>query len=446
MIKIAKKPLPDGPSNLPSGAQAPFRKTAPVIFLSLLLYVLLPVASIAFFKQPFSGTLFYFYAANIGVGIYFLRRFAKESNKLNLDILNAEEQINILADEQKKEVQNKAAIQERTFSYDNLKKITEELNLNIQLDVLADSLCEIAFSIVAGGRGTCLLYLVDNSTQSLVLFKTRKENKKIVIKAKTGDIFDIWVLRHTGALFIENTAKDFRFDLEKLAREEARIFSSLISTPLVSENRFLGILRLENAAPGFFSQNDLRLLATIGDLGAVAIENSELFLKTRELATHDGLTGLFTKDYFLNRLQEELKRCMHRGTALSLLMLDIDYFKNYNDTFGHSAGDIVLRTLSSIINDFFKDLNPLCCRFGGEEFSVMLPAVDKREALRLASLLGKRIGGTKLTLRRKETAVTVSIGVAEVPSDSREALELLRKADQAMYKAKHGGRNRVEQW
>lgn len=344
-----------------------------------------------------------------------------------------------------REIKNKSALQEKTRRYNSLKRIIEQINQNLFLDFIASSLAEIAFSLIANNKGVCMLYLIDERAQTITLnlFKTKKEDKRLIIKTKQGDIFDFWVLRHATPLLIEDVRKDFRFDLEKLKMQDQRPVLSLISSPFITEHSFLGILRLDSPVSGFYSQDDLRFLMTICDLGAVALENARLFQKTQELAIHDGLTSLFTKKYFLERLKEECKRSIRRDTSLSLLMLDIDYFKNYNDKFGHTAGDIVLKKLSLTIAESLKDLNPIVSRFGGEEFCVILPRMDKNKAPAIAEKLRAKIEETAIVLREQASVITVSIGAASFPADANDEDDLIFKADRAMYKAKQKGRNRV---
>jgi diguanylate cyclase len=124
-------------------------------------------------------------------------------------------------------------------------------------------------------------------------------------------------------------------------------------------------------------------------------------------------------------------------------MLDLDRFKQYNDKFGHIAGDIVLRTLGMILADLFKEPGMLVCRYGGEEFSVLLPDCTRQGALELAEEARKKIAEQTIILRREKTHITVSIGVAMFPQDAQNAKELIHKADQALYRAKEEGRNRV---
>ncbi|MCM8795218.1 MAG: sensor domain-containing diguanylate cyclase [Candidatus Omnitrophica bacterium] len=336
------------------------------------------------------------------------------------------------------------SLREKVSHYQQLKTIIEQINQNLSLDSLAEDLVSIAFSLVGKKKGVCILYLTDKESRPN-LFKTKKENKDLIIKAKEGDIFDFWVIKHATSLLVEDIHKDFRFDPDKLSADAIqRGILSLISCPIISpNNRFLGILRLDNPKASFYTQDDLRFLLTLCDIAAVALENVELFVKTQELAIHDELTALYTKGYFLSRLKEECLRTTRHNRMLSLLMLDIDYFKNYNDRFGHNVGDIVLKTLSQIMVDSLRDRDVLIGRFGGEEFVITLCDIDKDKAKEIAEDLRKQIEEKRFILRRQESHVTVSIGVATFPQDAKDENELIMKADKAMYLAKVKGRNRV---
>ena len=417
---------------------------APAYIISFLfLYIVLPIYLTIHLSPPAFSMLFFFYLANAVVIFYLFKKDSHKKYLLEYQSQNLQEKLNILNEQNSKEFKNSLALKAKIIRYNSLKKVVEEVNENLDLDSVANTLTSIAFSVIANNKGVCVLYLVDNQTQKLSLLKTKKEDKKLVIREKEGDIFDFWVLRHASSLLVEDIKKDFRFDLEKLMAQDVRPISSLISSPLISDNSFLGILKLDHPQPGFYTQDDLRFLLTICDLGAVALENSELFQKTQELAIHDGLTSLYTKGYFLERLGEECKRGIHQKAVFSLLMLDIDFFKSYNDKFGHIAGDIVLKNLSRNIMESLKELNPVVSRFGGEEFCIILRGIDKRKAYTIADALRERIEKGKIILRRHETSITVSIGLAVFPLDATEGDELILKADRAMYKAKQNGRNQV---
>jgi diguanylate cyclase (GGDEF)-like protein len=288
-----------------------------------------------------------------------------------------------------------------------------------------------------------LFYLVDNQYQKLTLVYSIKDDSDLVVLSKEGDIFDQWVLRHSSQLIIENLKNDFRFDADSMNSQELRSVLSLISSPLISNNSLLGLLRLESKKTGFFNQDDLRFLSLVADLGAVALENSLLFQKTQDLAIHDDLTSLYTRGYFIDRLREETRRCQRLDQHLSLMMIDIDFFKQYNDKFGHIVGDMVLKKVGVLLKDALSEFNPLLCRFGGEEFLVMLSGIDKKKSLTIAEGLRQRIQNEKIILRRQDTHITVSIGVASLPLDTKDEDELVQKADKAMYAAKGKGRNQV---
>ncbi len=162
-------------------------------------------------------------------------------------------------------------------------------------------------------------------------------------------------------------------------------------------------------------------------------------------AMRDGLTKLFNKRYFIERLDSEMKFALRHQTALSLLMLDLDYFKKINDTMGHLAGDAVLVAIASQISRAVRN-EDVVARFGGEEIVVVLRAINLENAVLMADRLRRLVEGTVIPFDGKELQVTVSIGAAGYPTTpAKTPDQLLEAADKALYRAKHGGRNRVAQ-
>jgi diguanylate cyclase (GGDEF)-like protein len=161
-----------------------------------------------------------------------------------------------------------------------------------------------------------------------------------------------------------------------------------------------------------------------------------------ELAIRDGLTGLYLNRYFQERLNEEIQRAMYGKTEFSLLLLDIDFFKRFNDEYGHAAGDIVLKSTASLIQHALEP-GDMVARYGGEEFVALLPGKTGKQALAVAEKIRKQIEKHKITLRRGETHLTASLGISAFPDKGRTKEELLWAADQCLYKAKNSGRNRV---
>ena len=161
-------------------------------------------------------------------------------------------------------------------------------------------------------------------------------------------------------------------------------------------------------------------------------------------ALRDGLTKLFNKRYFTERLDSELKFAQRHNTALSLLMLDLDHFKKVNDTLGHLAGDTVLAAIANTLHKAVRN-EDVVARFGGEEIAIILRAIEIDSAFVMAERLRKLVEATKIDFDGKQLRATVSIGLASYPSTPCKTPEhLVEAADKALYRAKHGGRNRVE--
>lgn len=368
--------------------------------------------------------------------------FYKKIN-LSLKIQKLQEKINITKDELEKNSNSLVALNERIKHYQSLKLLIENINSQLNLEKQINILMEAVFNLIAKGKGNCLLYLVEPYTQKLSLFSTYREDPSLVIKAKEGDIFDWWVIKHNCPLLVEDVKRDFRFDLDKIDKEYIRPIGSLIISPLVSQEKILGLIRLDNPQSYFYEQADLRLLVTISDFSGVALENTKLFEETQHLAMRDSLTGCYTKGYLLERIKEEISFAVAKNIPLSLLMIDIDHFKRYNDRFGHIAGDIVLKQIAEFILRYFEGYQAMVFRFGGEEFCVLLPATSKEVAIRLAEGLRKAVERKDILLRQKKTSITISIGVACAPQDSLLPDEFIQKADIFLYQAKKRGRNRV---
>ena len=161
------------------------------------------------------------------------------------------------------------------------------------------------------------------------------------------------------------------------------------------------------------------------------------------MAHTDALTNLFNRRYFMQRLNEEFERVTRHGSALSVLVYDLDHFKKVNDTFGHDIGDRVLISVSQVTNQI-KRITDVACRLGGEEFALLLPETDRQGAIKLAQRLRSGIEQFPYSeLLKQEVKVTASVGVATVSQKIKEPNAILKTADRALYRAKNGGRNMV---
>ncbi|MGQ0604725.1 MAG: GGDEF domain-containing protein [Anaerolineales bacterium] len=187
-----------------------------------------------------------------------------------------------------------------------------------------------------------------------------------------------------------------------------------------------------------FNSAELRMRVTIGER-ILGLES-----KLREMATHDRLTGLFNRHAFDQRLADEVQRARRYGRPLSLILLDLDNFKSYNDAHGHPAGDGLLSEIGSVLKAGVRGTD-FIARYGGEEFVVVLPETDHANALIVAEKIRSGAEAYPFPLRESQPggAVTVSVGVASFPEGAADPGSLLEAADRALYQAKHAGRNRV---
>lgn len=368
----------------------------------------------------------------------------KKEYFLKSDLEDLQGRINITYQQLEAQELKSKAFRFKLKRYDALAILTERLNQKLSLDDTFKMLLDESYALLGQEKNVCLAYLVDRASGNLSLRGVKGDpSDNLIIKEKRGDLFDEWLIKHMQPLLVEDVSSDFRFDPEKLKNIDGRKIGSLIASCLISQDRPIGVVRFDSPHKNLFNLEDLRLLSAIADIASVAIDNAQYYERIRELAIRDSLTGLYTRKFILERLDEELKRSLVSESELSIMMIDIDSFKKYNDQYGHLAGDIVLRNLSAWINECLNGQTSVAGRLGGEEFLVILPQCAKQEAFSLAENMRGIIQEKVINLRRKATTVTISIGISAFTQDARQKDDLLNKADIALYEAKRMGRNRV---
>lgn len=283
----------------------------------------------------------------------------------------------------------------------------------------------------------------DIDNLSIFLLKDNNLNLVRSIKEDKPDVIDIWVLKNNSSLLIEDITKDFRFDFNNVFCFNERKIFSIASSPLSLGDKIFGLIRVESKKPYNFSFEDLRLLRSISDLVVLVLEKAIFINKIKELTIKDSLTSLYLRDYFLNRLSEELERSKVNNINLGVIMLDIDDFKKINDNFGHIVGDIVLKKLSSFLKDTLSSEDSLISRFGGEEFILYIIGCDKKKLTDISFKILNKIRSLSVTFRRKEVCFTVSIGAILVPYEADTLDDILNKVDSLLYQAKKEGKDRV---
>jgi len=217
-----------------------------------------------------------------------------------------------------------------------------------------------------------------------------------------------------------------------------------IIVPLKAKDKIIGAILADNIfTKNPITKSDVRMLSLFANHAGLAIENSRLYEETLHLSNSDWLTKLCNHGHFQYLLSSHLEKAKELETELSLIMLDIDYFKNYNDILGHPAGDRALKKLSTILKAELRKTD-FACRYGGEEFAIIMPGADKSESLRLAERLRKAVEKAKFPKQdvQPEKKFTISCGVATFPEDAKDKSKLIQCADLALYKAKKEGKNR----
>ncbi len=379
------------------------------------------------------------YAAFFNGLVFYLYKIQKITNDKIIEKEKKTEEIHLTDEELAKKNVLKKALEQKITRFLGLQKFSDELKNIPQLQQAAKIIVREIYRVF-GKADDCLLYLVNESEQGLYLVASTRADEGIVIKEKEASIFDEWVMKRSQAIMIEDVLNDFRFSTE--SEKMPPNMRSLCASPLVTENKVLGVVRINSSKQAVFNADDLRLLDVISGLGAVTLRNLLLYARMEELAIRDSLTGLYVNRYFQERLSEEIARAFLDKTSFSLILLDIDFFKRYNDEYGHSAGDLVLRNISALISRCVEP-SDIVARYGGEEFIVLLPNRKKKEAVLFAEKIRTEIEKNKFMLRRAEGRVTASIGVATFPDEGRTKEEIVWTVDKKMYKAKSLGRNQV---
>ena len=224
--------------------------------------------------------------------------------------------------------------------------------------------------------------------------------------------------------------------------ENRNILSSFQAQLLLVGDKPLGMLAVTNSFPNAFSGEDLRIFSIISRHSGIAINNTLLHKKLTELSITDGLTGLYVYRHFNDALDKEITRSARYRQSLGLIMIDLDGFKDINDSYGHPQGDEVLREVAQIFKKICREVD-MVARYGGEEFAIILPETDLEGAFVLADRIRMVIKNYAFGTKENMINLTASLGVASYPDIAVSKLDLIKHADRALYTAKAEGRNKT---
>jgi diguanylate cyclase (GGDEF)-like protein len=338
---------------------------------------------------------------------------------------------------------NDALLLEEVRGLKDILQVAQVVVSSLDLDEVLQNILHSAMAIMDIPAGSIALY--DDELSHLELRAHAGLSDQFIVQSR-------WVVKkggltheilEGGELFIvEDTEKTDFFNNPLAIKEGIR---SLIAVPLKFHNKIVGVLYVDDFKPRQYPKERLNLLSILASFATMSIDNARMHQRTMALACTDGLTGLYNHRQFKKMFVEEIARANRYKNQLSIILFDVDNFKQFNDTYGHPNGDIVLQEMACLLRELLRDCD-LIFRYGGEEFVALLPETNLKEALLVAERIrifveteSKRF----LKLITKTHGVTVSIGVASYPKDGAEPQVLLKTVDDLMYQAKREGKNKV---
>ena len=286
--------------------------------------------------------------------------------------------------------------------------------------------------------------LVDNDSIRLDLFYDDGEYFHDIKIPLTGTLSG-WVIENQKPLFLANLREDIQLaGLDKIRVGKNKSSLSWMGVPMKTAH-ITGLSAIASYKPNAFSQSDMELLSNLAQHAALALDNTVHHKRVEEQSRLDSLTGSYNHRFFLTALQEQIDLASSNGQVVSLIMLDIDYFKQYNDSYGHQVGDAILTKLCETIQKYIKKTD-FVGRWGGEEFAIALPGAKGIEAYHVAERVQKSMQDMTLVDPKQVTipAPTVSQGISVFPDEAKEFNRFIYLADQRLYIAKERGRNQIE--
>jgi diguanylate cyclase (GGDEF)-like protein len=324
-------------------------------------------------------------------------------------------------------------------SFETLKILNEEsskLLSSLKEDVIVQNLIEGAYRIIPT---EIMFFGVKGRDVEILQGKDLSPREKKIFNAK-GTVLDM-AANDKEHIYISDV-RNYRIPVMPFKTDNV---NSVFLLPMFYERNLLGILVLLLEKTNALSTYQIEILKVLGNQASTSIANARFHEKIKLLAITDGLTGLFNHKNFQERLTQEFDRFGRFSEPISLLLIDIDFFKKINDTYGHPVGDLVLKRVAGIIQKTVRNID-IPARYGGEEFAVVLVGTDEKGAMNMAERLRKTIMDKKFTADQSTFNVTVSVGISTTAGESVKKEALIERADKALYKAKGDGRNQCVLW
>lgn len=325
-----------------------------------------------------------------------------------------------------------------------MSSIEKEFFRNLSLDMILDKMLEVIPFTIACDRMSISMKSEKNGYAEVkrtwgnfsesfkgLQFSLKEKNLASLMYSKNICLARNFSKDHYEIRYCENEVQDEKY-------------SSFLAVPIGVDDP-KGLILLESVQRDAFADSDKDLLSRIAISAGLAIEKILVFEQAKNLATHDGLTGIYNHRQFQQFLSDEITRAIRYEDSLSLILCDIDYFKKTNDSFGHQFGDTVLKGVASCLESCIRQGVDTVARYGGEEFAIIVVKSDEKNAIETAERIRQNICQKSFRAPSGEDVrITMSFGIAVYRQHARQIDELIKKADKALYRAKDNGRNRVE--
>jgi diguanylate cyclase (GGDEF)-like protein len=288
----------------------------------------------------------------------------------------------------------------------------------------------------------------------VVYLKSSEENEEnlVRVKAYSSKIPEAFVdfnmditpslvgktIKEKSEMMLGNFSGDPREDV--IPKDKG--FRAMMIAPLSIEDKSIGALMVAHTIPDFYSQDDLKLYMMLSNQIALAVRNIQIQETMGAMAITDSLSGLYTHGFFQENLSKELTKAKYENKPCSILIIDVDFFKKINDTYGHPQGDALLKQLGGILRSVARK-EDILCRYGGDEFTVTMTNTNRISAVILAEKIRTTVEEYEFVLKGQVAHITISGGVASFPEDAQAKKELIECSDKALYQAKQAGRNKI---
>jgi diguanylate cyclase (GGDEF)-like protein/PAS domain S-box-containing protein len=328
----------------------------------------------------------------------------------------------------------------------HLHKVTRFLTSRLEIDHVLHNVIRLVAELVDADLGD--LGLISTDGEQLVYPYIYNVSAKTVTASlthvKPKDTGMAWqVVESKQPILVQNAEKDPEANQAIIERG----VHSLIMAPIMAGEKCLGVMGLFSLTRDKqFTNRDLAVIESVGRQAGIALQNAVLFEEVQKLAITDPLTGLFNRRHFFELSQRDYERALRYKRPLSVIMLDIDHFKQVNDTYGHAAGDVVLQGVAEHLSTSLRNTD-IIGRYGGEEFVVLMPETNGLNASLVAERLRLITENTPTPTAAGPVMICISLGVASFDYATPSSFdELLLQADKALYAAKRAGRNQVKTW